>query len=79
MIIKLYIFNDNIWKIGNFLVVQWLGLHTFTAVGPVMIPGVENKGTTEKKKLKTKEVGKCIANWFTNYANSMMIIYFNSS
>lgn len=49
IIIKLYIFNDNIWKIGNTLVVQWLGLHTFTAVGPVMIPDLENKGTAEKK------------------------------
>lgn len=59
---------------------QWLGLHTFTALGPVMISGWENKGTAGKKKnLKTKEVGKCVANWFTNYANSIMIIYFNSS
>ena len=54
----------------------------FHYCGPVMIPGWENKGTAKlkkKKKLKTEEVGKCVVNWFTNYANSIMIIYFNSS
>ena len=28
---------------GNFLAIQWLGLHVFTARGPVSIPG---QGTT---------------------------------
>ena len=31
------------WKIGNSLVVQWLGLHTSTAGGPGSIPGRETK------------------------------------
>ena len=48
--------RKNFW--GNSLVVQWLGLHTFTAKGPGSIPGQETKihtlhSTAEKKRKNT--------------------------
>ena len=52
--------RKNFW--GNSLVVQWLGLHTFTAKGPGLIPGQETKihkshSTAKKKKKKRKKSG----------------------
>ena len=44
-------------SVGNSLAVQWLGLHAFTIVGPVLIPGQGTKipqamccGQKKKKK-----------------------------
>ena len=46
---------------GNSLVVQWLGLGAFTAVGPGSIPGQRTKilwaGAAKKKKKKKKLLG----------------------
>ena len=46
------------WTVGPFLMVQWLGLHAFTAVGTGLIPG---QGTnihmpySQKKKRRERE------------------------
>ena len=46
-----------IFDLGNSLVVQWLGLHAFTAEGPGSIPGRETKilqATWHDQKMKEK-------------------------
>ena len=46
---------------GNFLAVQWLGLHTFTAEGPSSVPGQGTKLCSvakKKKKREKKQTGK---------------------
>ena len=56
-------YMDNPWKYaGNSLVVQWLGLHAFTAQGTGSIPGQElgshkpHSAAKKKKKMLAKEV-----------------------
>ena len=43
---------------GNSLVVQWLGLHAFTAKGPGSIPGQGTKIRQAAWRPKTKQNGK---------------------
>ena len=50
-----------IWKrVGNYLVVQWLGKHAFTAESMDLIPGRETKilQATRPKQKKKKNVEK---------------------
>ena len=52
-----------IWKrVGNYLVVQWLGKHAFTAESMDLIPGRETKilqaTRPKQKKKKKKKCGK---------------------
>ena len=47
--------NENLWILGHFLAVQWLGLHTFHWLEPQSIPG----GGT--KILQALEGGKKIS------------------
>ena len=55
-------YMDNPWKYyaGNSLVVQWLGLHAFTAQGTGSIPGQElgSQSHTVQQKKKKKKASK---------------------
>lgn len=57
-----FFFNRN-WQVGDFLIVQWLGLCPLTVEGLGLIPGAKIWHGSSRKKERKKEIDKLILNF----------------